>query len=137
MVSLADFAHGRVIVYFYPAALTAGCTVEAVDFSSAAPDFDKAGYAIVGISPDEPGKLARFIERNDLTIALLSDPTLETIKAYGAWGDRTLWGKTMTGLIRSTIVVDVDAEGVGTVVQAQYSVRATGHVNRLKVALGV
>jgi len=136
-VSLKDFAGSKVILYFYPAALTPGCTVEAIDFSAAKDAFLQAGYAIVGVSPDEPEQLRKFITHNDLSITLLGDPELEVIKEYGAWGDRTLWGKVFTGVIRSTFVIDVDASGAGTILDAQYGVRATGHVKRLRTDLGV
>jgi len=137
MVSLKDFAGSKVVLYFYPAALTPGCTVEAIDFSAAKQAFLDAGYAIVGVSPDEVDQLRKFVTHNDLSIVLLGDPGLDVIKAYGAWGDRTLWGKVFTGVIRSTFVIDVDAEGNGVIVDAQYGVRATGHVKRLRTELGV
>ncbi|MDR0283414.1 MAG: peroxiredoxin [Propionibacteriaceae bacterium] len=136
-VSLADFAPGQVILYIYPAALTPGCTVEAIDFSAAAAAFAQAGYHILGLSPDSPDKLTRFVTKNDLTVTLLSDPELTVIKAYGGWGDRVIWGKALTGVIRSTFVIDVDAEGRGVIVDAQYGVRAKGHVDRLRTALQV
>ncbi|MDR0989856.1 MAG: peroxiredoxin [Propionibacteriaceae bacterium] len=137
LVSLADFGPGKVIVYFYPAALTPGCSTEAKDFSASAEDFAQAGYRIVGISPDPAAKLDRFIERYDLAITLLSDPSHAVIEAWGAWGERVIWGKTITGVIRSTFVVEVDADGQGTIVDAQYNVRATGHVARQRKALGL
>ena len=136
-VCLTDFAGSKVILYFYPAALTPGCTVEAIDFSAAKDAFLQAGYAIVGVSPDEPDQLRKFITHNDLSITLLGDPDLEVIKEYGAWGDRTLWGKVFTGVIRSTFVIGVDASGAGTILDAKYGVRATGHVKRLRTDLGV
>ena len=136
-VSLADFAGGRVIVYFFPAALTPGCTTQAVDFDSALSDLAGAGYQVVGISPDAPEKLARFRETEALGFALLSDPDREVLRAYDAFGLKTLYGKQIEGVIRSTFVVDVDAEGVGTVAVAQYNVKATGHVSKLRRELGV
>jgi len=136
-VSLKDFAGMKVVLYFYPAALTPGCTVEAIDFSAAKDAFLEAGYAILGVSPDEPEQLRKFVTHNDLSITLLGDPGLEVIKQYGAWGDRTLWGKVFTGVIRSTFIIDVDASGTGIVLDAQYGVRATGHVKRLRTALGI
>jgi len=136
-VCLKDFAGSKVVLYFYPAALTPGCTVEAIDFSAAKGAFAQAGYAIVGISPDEPEQLNKFVTHNDLSITLLGDPDLKVIKAYGAWGDRTLWGKVFTGVIRSTFVIDVDPSGEGHILDAQYGVRATGHVKRLRTELGV
>jgi len=136
-VSLKDFAGAKVILYFYPAALTPGCTVEAIDFSAARKSFHDAGYTILGVSPDEPERLLEFTAHNDLDVTLLSDPGLEVIKAYGAWGDRTLWGKVFTGVIRSTFVIDVGPDGQGTILDAQYAVRATGHVKRLRASLGV
>jgi len=136
-VTLKDFSGSKVILYFYPAALTPGCTVEAIDFSAAKDAFQAAGYAIVGVSPDDPDQLRKFVTHNDLSITLLGDPDLEVIKAYGAWGDRTLWGKVFTGVIRSTFVIDVDSSGEGRILVAQYGVRATGHVKRLRTELGV
>ena len=134
---LADFAPGQVIVYFYPAALTPGCTLEAVDFSAQRDKFAAAGYRIVGISPDPPEKLARFIASNDLTVTLLSDANRAVINAYGAWGSRVLYGKQVEGVIRSTFVIDVDKSGQGTVRLAFYNVKATGHVDRLANELGL
>ncbi|MDR0436486.1 MAG: thioredoxin-dependent thiol peroxidase [Propionibacteriaceae bacterium] len=136
-VSLAQYAAGKVIVYFYPAALTPGCTLEAVDFTAHLADFRAAGYDVIGISPDTPEKLARFRSTEDLTVTLLSDPGREVIAAYGAWGEKTLYGKRIEGLVRSTFLVNVDASGVGTIEQARYNVRATGHVERLAAKLGV
>jgi peroxiredoxin Q/BCP len=125
------------VIYFYPAALTPGCTTEAVDFSAAAANYAQAGYRIVGISPDQPAKLARFVQQKNLTITLLADPDKATIAAYGAWGERTLYGKLVTGVIRSTVVVELAPDGSATVVLAQYNVRATGHVGRLTSQLGL
>jgi len=136
-VSLKDFAGGKVILYFYPAAMTPGCTIEATDFSAAVPDLRSASYTVVGVSPDPPEKLARFVAHNKLTLTLLSDPGHEVLEAYGAWGGKSLWGKVYTGVVRSTFVIDVDDSGEGTVVEAQYNVKATGHVNRLRTLLGV
>ena len=136
-VALGDFAGGKLIVFFYPAAMTPGCTVEAVDFTAGNADFLKAGYSVVGISPDKPEVLAKFIARNDLDLTLLSDPEKTVIAAYGAWGERNLYGKVVTGVLRSTFVIDVDAAGHGTITDAQYRVRATGHVKRLRDGLGV
>ncbi|MCL2783825.1 MAG: peroxiredoxin, partial [Propionibacteriaceae bacterium] len=134
---LADFAGSKVIVYFYPAALTPGCTLEAVDFTTRRGAFASAGYAVVGISPDAPEKLARFIASKSLTVALLSDPDRTVIDAYGAWGTKVLYGKPMQGVIRSTFIVDVDDAGKGTIVKAMYNVKATGHVDRLARDLGI
>ncbi|MCL2482128.1 MAG: peroxiredoxin [Propionibacteriaceae bacterium] len=136
-VSMKDYAGRKLILYFYPAALTPGCTVEAIDFTQSAPAFNQAGYAIVGVSPDKPEKLERFITKHNLSITLLSDPDRTTLNAYGAWGERSLWGKVVTGVIRSTFVIDVTPQGTGTILEAQYGVRATGHVNRLRTTLGV
>ena len=136
-VSLSDFAGGRVILYFYPAALTPGCSLEAVDFNAAMADLAKAGYQVVGISPDHPEKLDKFRSKQGLGFPLLSDPERTTLDAYGAYGTKTLYGKLITGVIRSTFVIDVDADGKGKVELAQYNVRATGHVARLRRELGV
>lgn len=136
-VSLSDFAGRKVVLYFYPAAMTPGCTTQAVDFTAARDDFLEAGMDVVGISPDEPDRLEKFRERKQLNIQLLADPSLEVIKAYGAWGSKTLYGKAMDGVLRSTFVIDVDDDGTGTIELAQYNVRATGHVDRLRRDLGL
>lgn len=136
-VSLSDYAGQKVIVYFYPAAMTPGCTTQAVDFSSAADELATAGYQVVGISPDPVEKLEKFRSNEQLAFPLLADPDKQVIQAYGAWGTRKLYGKDVTGVIRSTFVVDVDAQGTGTITLAQYNVRATGHVDKLRRDLGV
>jgi peroxiredoxin Q/BCP len=137
LVDLRDYASRKVIVYFYPAALTPGCTLEAVDFTSHQQAFADAGYDIVGISPDSPAKLAKFVDAKDLSVTLLADPDRAVIEAYGAWGTKVLYGKKMEGIIRSTFVVAVDEAGVAHVEIAEYNVRATGHVDRLAAKLGV
>lgn len=136
-VSLADHAGERVIVYFYPAALTPGCTIEAIDFTTAVPALQAAGYTVIGISPDAPPKLKTFTERENLGITLLSDPEHAAIEPYGAWGVRTMYGKQSVGLLRSTFVVTVDAEGQGRIDHAWYKVRAAGHVATVCATLGV
>jgi len=136
-VSLADFAGGRVIVYFYPAAMTPGCTIQAIDFTAAFADLSAAGYRVVGISPDAPAKLAKFRERDHIAFPLLSDADRATLNAYGAFGTKVMYGKSVEGVIRSTFVVDVDDAGRGTIALAQYNVRASGHVERLRAELGV
>ena len=136
-VSLADFAGGRVIVYFYPAAMTPGCTIQAVDFEGALSDLARAGYQVVGISPDSPEKLARFREAEHLGFPLLADPDREVLTAYAAYGSKTLYGKEVEGVLRSTFIIDVAPDGVGEVALAQYNVRATGHVAKLRRDLGV
>lgn len=136
-VSLADFSGGRVIVYFFPAAMTPGCTTQAVDFDAALSDLASAGYQVVGISPDSPEKLARFRDAESLGFPLLADPDKEVLKAYEAFGQKVLYGKQIEGVIRSTFVIDVDASGVGTVAVAQYNVRAAGHVSKLRRELGI
>ena len=137
LVSLSDFAGRKVVLYFYPAAMTPGCTTQAVDFTAARDDFLEAGMDVVGISPDEPDKLAKFRERKHLNVELLANPSLVVIKAYVAWGSKTLYGKTMDGVLRSTFVIDVAEDGTGTIELAQYNVRATGHVDRLRRDLGL
>ncbi len=132
-VSLADYRGRRVIVYFYPAAMTPGCTKQACDFSESLDALDAQGYTVLGISPDQPAKLARFRERDGLTITLLSDPDRETLRAYGAFGTKTMYGKQVEGVIRSTFVVDEQ----GRLAEARYNVRATGHVAKLRHDLGL
>ena len=130
-VSLKDFAGSRVIVYFYPRANTPGCTTEACDFTENFSQFDNAGVKVLGISPDKPEALAKFRADHDLTVELLSDPSKETLEAYGAFGEKNNYGKVVQGVIRSTFLVSVDDAGKGTIETAQYNVKATGHVGRI------
>ncbi len=136
-VSLTDLrtADGgsKVVVYFYPAAMTPGCTTQACDFSDSLDSLQGAGYRVVGISPDQPEKLAKFREKEGLTLTLLSDPAREVLQQYGAFGEKKLYGKVVEGVIRSTFVVDAD----GAVEVAQYNVKATGHVAKLRRDLGL
>ncbi len=127
-VALGDFLGRKVIVYFYPAAMTPGCTKQACDFSDSLDSLQAAGYAVLGISPDKPEKLAKFREKEGLTITLLSDPDKTVLTEYGAFGEKKLYGKVVQGVIRSTVVVDED----GKVFLAQYNVKATGHVAKLR-----
>jgi peroxiredoxin Q/BCP len=126
-VSLADLRGRRVLVYFYPAAGTPGCTKEACDFRDNLTTFNDADVTVLGISPDKPEKLAKFRDKEGLTFPLLSDPDRSVMQAWGAWGEKTMYGKTTTGVIRSTFLVDAE----GTIEEAQYGVKATGHVGRL------
>ena len=126
-VSLSDFSGSQVIVYFYPAAMTPGCTKQACDFTSSYDGLKGAGFRVIGISPDKPEKLAKFREKEQLGITLLSDPDKAVAAAYGAFGEKKLYGKTTVGIIRSTFVIDAH----GKIAQAQYNVKATGHVERL------
>jgi thioredoxin-dependent peroxiredoxin len=132
-VSLASYRGRRVIVYCYPAALTPGCTTQAVDFTAAAGDLAEAGLDIIGISPDEPEKLLRFRDKEQLTITLVSDPDKQVLKAYGAYGTKKLYGKEVVGVIRSTFIVDAE----GRIESASYNVKATGHVAKLRRDLGL
>ena len=136
-VSLADLRGSKVVLYVYPAAMTPGCTKQACDFRDDLSVFADAGYRVLGLSPDKPEKLARFRAAEGLTFPLLSDPDRTVLTAYGAYGEKLLYGKLVEGVIRSTFVVDVDAKGNGTVAVAQYNVRAAGHVDKLKRELGV
>jgi thioredoxin-dependent peroxiredoxin len=131
-VSLASFRGQRVIVYFYPAALTPGCTKQACDFRDSLASLNTAGVTVLGISPDKPAKLAKFRDKEGLTFPLLSDPDHAALEAYGAWGEKKLYGKVTVGVIRSTFVVEPD----GTISTAQYGVKATGHVARLRAEIG-
>ena len=136
-VSLADYAGRRVIVYFYPAAMTPGCTTQAVDFSAALGEIAAAGLDVVGISPDSVEKLAKFRQQQELAFPLLADPAKEVLKSYGAFGRKVLYGKEIEGVIRSTFVVSVDDDGVGQIDVAQYNVKATGHVAKLRRELKI
>ena len=132
-VSLSSYRGRRVIVYCYPAALTPGCTTQAVDFTAAAGDLAEAGLDIIGVSPDVPEKLSRFREQEELSITLVSDPEKQVLTAYGAYGPKKLYGKEVVGVIRSTFVVDAD----GRIEKAAYNVKATGHVAKLMRDLGI
>jgi thioredoxin-dependent peroxiredoxin len=132
-VSLSSLRGQRVIVYFYPAAMTPGCTKQACDFTESMPDLEKVGLAVLGISPDAPAKLARFREKESITFPLLSDPDKSVLSAYGAYGEKMNYGKKIMGVIRSTFVVGAD----GKIENAYYAVKAAGHVARLKKDLGV
>jgi peroxiredoxin Q/BCP len=132
-VSLADYQGRKVIVYFYPAALTPGCTKQACDFTDNLDLLAGAGYDVIGISPDKPEKLARFREKESLKVTLLSDPDKKVLEAYGAFGEKKLYGRTVTGVIRSTVIVDEN----GTVERALYNVKATGHVAKIIKDLGI
>lgn len=132
-VSLSDFRGRRVIVYFYPAAQTPGCTTQACDFRDSLASLQGAGYTVLGVSRDTPEKLRAFRDSDGLTFPLLSDPDHTVHEAYGAWGEKQNYGKTVTGVLRSTFVVDEE----GHIVVAQYNVKATGHVARLRKALGL
>jgi peroxiredoxin Q/BCP len=132
-VSLSDLRGKKVIVYFYPAAMTPGCTTQACDFSDNINTLHREGYEVLGISPDTPDKLAKFREHDGLTIQLLSDADRKVMDSYGAFGEKTLYGKTVQGVLRSTFVVDED----GKVSHAWYNVKATGHVAKLRRDLGL
>jgi peroxiredoxin Q/BCP len=132
-MTLSSLRGRKVVVYFYPAAATPGCTTEACDFRDNLASLGAAGYTVLGISPDPVAKLASFSEQESLTFPLLSDEDHAVAEAYGAWGEKKNYGKTYEGLIRSTIVVDEE----GKVALAQYSVRATGHVAKLRRDLGI
>lgn len=132
-VSLADYRGRKVIVYFYPAASTPGCTKQACDFRDNLAELNDAGLDVVGISPDKPEKLAKFRDKEGLTFPLLSDPDRDVLTAWGAYGEKTMYGKTVQGVIRSTFLVDED----GRIAVAQYNVRATGHVAKLRRDLSV
>ncbi|WP_065569917.1 thioredoxin-dependent thiol peroxidase [Microbacterium oleivorans] len=132
-VSLADFRGKRLIAFFYPAAMTPGCTTEACDFRDSVAPLQSAGYTVVGISRDDPAKLQAFRERDALPYDLLSDPDHSVHEAYGAWGEKMNYGKVVEGVIRSTFVIDED----GAIAHALYNVKATGHVARVTALLGV
>lgn len=132
-VSLQDFRGRRVVLYFYPAAMTPGCTTQACDFRDSLASLQGAGFAVLGVSRDTPEKLREFREHDGLTFPLLSDPDHAVHDAYGAWGEKQNYGKTVTGVLRSTFVIGED----GTIEHALYNVKATGHVARLRKTLGL
>ncbi len=132
-VSLADYLGRRVIIYFYPAAMTPGCTTQAGDFRDNLSELDGAGVTVFGISPDSVERLAQFRDEQTLTFPLLSDADKATMNAYGAYGEKQLYGKTVIGVIRSTFVVDAE----GKIERAMYNVKATGHVAKLRRELAI
>jgi peroxiredoxin Q/BCP len=132
-VTLSKLRGQRVIVYFYPAAMTPGCTKQACDFSDSLDRLTSEGYTVLGISPDKPEKLAKFRETDGLTITLLSDVDKNVMTAWGAFGEKKLYGNLVQGVIRSTFVVDPD----GAIEYAAYNVKATGHVAKLRKDLGL
>lgn len=132
-VKLSDFRGRKVIVYFYPAASTPGCTKQACDFRDSLAELNEAGLDVIGVSPDKPEKLAKFRDAEGLTFPLLSDPDKKVLTAWGAFGEKSMYGKTVQGVIRSTFLVDEK----GVVEVAQYNVKATGHVAKLRRDLSV
>lgn len=132
-VSLSEYAGKKVVVYFYPAASTPGCTKQACDFRDSLAELNGAGLEVIGISPDKPAKLAKFRDAEGLNFPLLSDPEKSTLLAWGAFGEKKMYGKTVQGVIRSTFLVDE----AGKIEVAQYNVRATGHVAKLRRDLSV
>lgn len=132
-IALADFRGQKVILYVYPAAMTPGCTKQACDFRDSLSGLAAAGYAVLGLSPDKPAKLVKFRDGEALTFPLLSDPDHAVLSAYGAYGEKQMYGKTVVGVIRSTFVIDED----GRIERALYNVKATGHVAKLRKDLGV
>ena len=132
-LTLKDLRGRKVVLYAYPAAMTPGCTTQACDFRDSLASLQAAGYEVVGISPDAPAKLAKFRERDAITFPLVSDEDKSVLTAYGAYGEKKLYGKTVTGVIRSTFVIAED----GTIDRAMYNVKATGHVAKLRRDLGI
>ncbi|PKQ25303.1 MAG: thioredoxin-dependent thiol peroxidase [Actinobacteria bacterium HGW-Actinobacteria-4] len=131
--TLSDHRGKHVIIYFYPAAMTPGCTTQACDFRDSLSALQAAGYEVIGVSKDSPETLAKFREKEGLTFALAADEDKAVQNAYGAWGEKSLYGKLVNGSLRSTVVVDPD----GKVELAQYNVKATGHVAKLRRDLGL
>jgi peroxiredoxin Q/BCP len=132
-LTLKDLRGRKVVLYAYPAAMTPGCTTQACDFRDSLGSLQAAGFEVVGISPDTPAKLAKFRDRDAITFPLVSDEDKSVLTAYGAWGEKKLYGKTVTGVLRSTFVIDED----GTIERAMYNVKATGHVAKLRRDLGI
>lgn len=132
-VRLGDLRGEKIVLYFYPAAMTPGCTTQACDFRDSISSLQGAGYRVIGVSRDEPAKLRDFRDRDGLTFTLLSDPDHAVHLAYGAWGEKMNYGKVVEGVLRSTFVIDED----GKIALAQYNVKATGHVARLRTQLGI
>ena len=132
-VSLSSLAGQKVVLYFYPTASTPGCTTQACDFRDNLASLRSAGYTVLGISPDTLDAQKKFRDEQHVPYPLLCDPSHEVLEAYGAWGEKNSYGKTVVGVIRSTFVIDEQ----GVVEQARYNVKATGHVARLRKELGL
>lgn len=132
-VTLSDLRGQKVVLYFYPAAMTPGCTTQACDFRDSLASLQGAGYTVLGVSRDEPDKLRKFADRDALTFPLLSDPDRTVHDAYGTWGPKTLYGKLMDGVLRSTFIIDEN----GVIEHALYNVKATGHVARVRKLVGI
>jgi thioredoxin-dependent peroxiredoxin len=132
-LSLKDLRGRKVVLYAYPAAMTPGCTTQACDFRDSLASLQAAGYEVIGISPDAPAKLAKFRERDAITFPLVSDQDKSVLMAYGAYGEKQMYGKTVTGVIRSTFVIDEE----GAIDRALYNVKAAGHVAKLRRDLGI
>ena len=132
-LTLSSLRGKKVILYAYPAAMTPGCTTQACDFRDSIASLKGAGYQVIGISPDKPAKLAQFVERDAITFPLVGNPDKDVLEAYGAYGEKQLYGKTVTGVIRSTFVIDEK----GRIERAMYNVKATGHVAKLRKDLGL
>ncbi len=132
-LTLKDLRGRKVVLYAYPAAMTPGCTTQACDFRDSLASLQAAGYEVIGISGDKPAKLAKFRERDAITFPLVSDEDKSVLTAYGAFGEKKMYGKTVTGVIRSTFVIGED----GNVEHALYNVKATGHVAKLRRDLGI
>lgn len=132
-VKLADFLGQNIVLYFYPAASTEGCTTQACDFRDNLASLQTAGYTVLGISKDRLPALKKFAEEESLKFPLLSDPDLTTHHDYGTYGEKSMYGKTVMGVIRSTFVINKN----GLIEHALYNVRATGHVEMLKKKIGI
>ncbi|AVT30251.1 MULTISPECIES: thioredoxin-dependent thiol peroxidase [unclassified Plantactinospora] len=132
-LSLKELRGRKVVLYAYPRAMTPGCTTQACDFRDSLASLQAAGYEVVGISPDTPAELAKFRERDAITFPLVSDRDREVLVAYGAYGEKQSYGRTITGVIRSTFVIDEE----GRIERALYNVKATGHVAKLRRDLGL
>jgi len=130
-ISSNDFSGKKYIMFFYPRAMTPGCTTESCDFRDSYSEFNEAGYEVIGVSPDPPSRNRKFKEKEGLTFDLLSDEDHTLAESLGAWGEKRMYGKTSEGLIRSTFVIDDQ----GQVVQAYRNIRAAGHVARVKADL--
>ena len=132
-VSLSDYRGRKVILYFYPEAMTPGCEKQACDFRDNLNSLKSAGYTVIGVSRDDTAKLAKFREVDGLNFELLSDPDRSVHELYSTWGEKNLYGKTVTGVIRSTFVIDEE----GKITLPLYGVKATGHVASLRKKLGI
>jgi peroxiredoxin Q/BCP len=122
-VRLADFVGRKLVIFFYPRADTPGCTLEAIDFTRHVKQFEQAGTSVVGISADAVGAQTKFRDKHSLAVPLGADPDLQIVKAYGVWGEKSMYGRSFLGIVRTTVLVGAD----GRIARIWRNVKINGH----------